>query len=278
IEDTHRLTTEQISDTFQSGAGMTPRSDFLLPALTPRQRLKHRLFLGAWAAALAILWAWWLQPAHKLDTLWFVLNSVVLGWVTLMPGYLLFVLGRGRIPNPAISVPPGLRVAMVVTKVTSEPWPMVRHTLIAMLEQPYPHDTWLADEDPSPETIAWCAAHGVSISTRRGCPGYHRTDWPRRRRCKEGNLANFYDHYGYKRYDFVVQLDADHVPDPTYLEEMLRPFADPTIGYVSAPSICDRNAASSWSARSRLYAEGMLHGGLQVGYNGGFAPLCFGSH
>jgi len=167
---------------------------------------------------------------------------------------------------------------MVVTKVPSEPWPMVRHTLIAMLEQPYPHDTWLADEDPSPETIAWCAAHGVSISTRRGCPGYHRTDWPRRRRCKEGNLAYFYDHYGYKLYDFVVQLDADHVPDPTYLEEMLRPFADPTIGYVSAPSICDRNAASSWSARSRLYAEGMLHGGLQVGYNGGFAPLCFGSH
>ena len=43
------------------------------------------------------------------------------------------------------------------------------------------------------------------------------------------------------------------------LEEMLRPFRDPTVGYVSAPSICDRNAAGSWSARSRLYAEGMLH-------------------
>jgi cellulose synthase/poly-beta-1,6-N-acetylglucosamine synthase-like glycosyltransferase len=117
-----------------------------------------------------------------------------------------------------------------------------------------------------------------SISSRRGCAAYHRAEWPRRTRCKEGNLAYFYDHYGYRLYDFVVQLDADHVPDATYLDEMLRPFVDPAVGYVSAPSICDQNTAASWSARSRLYAEGMLHGGLQVGYNGGLAPLCFGSH
>src|SRR5690606_1073924 len=87
-----------------------------------------------------------------------------------------------------------------------------------------------------------------------------------------------YDHYGYERYDFVSQLDADHVPEPGYLFNILRPFADPAVGYVSAPSICDRNAHESWSARGRLYAEASLHGSLQAGYNGGFAPLCIGSH
>ncbi len=101
---------------------------------------------------------------------------------------------------------------------------------------------WLADEDPSEETRRWCAAHGVLISTRKGVAEYHRTTWPRRTRCKEGNLAYFYDHFGYARYDFVAQFDADHVPTPTYLREILRPFADPKIGYVSAPSICDANA------------------------------------
>jgi cellulose synthase/poly-beta-1,6-N-acetylglucosamine synthase-like glycosyltransferase len=272
------LTAEGLAQVVRNRAGLMPFPDFLIPAFTPRQRLIHGLFLGTWIVALGILWSWWLQPEHRLDTLWFAVNSVMLAWVTLMPAYLLFVLGRGRIPNPAIPVPPRLRVAMVVTKVPSEPWPMVRHTLVTMLEQPYPHDTWLADEDPSPETISWCTANGVSVSTRRGCPDYHRAEWPRRRRCKEGNLAYFYDHFGYERYDFVIQLDADHVPGPTYLEEMLRPFIDPTVGYVSAPSICNRNATDSWSARSRLYAEGILHGGLQVGYNGGLAPLCFGSH
>ena len=50
------------------------------------------------------------------------------------------------------------------------------------------------------------------------------------------------------------------------------------VGYVSAPSICDKNAKQSWSARGRLYVEGLLHGPLQAGYTGGLAPLCIGSH
>ena len=155
---------------------------------------------------------------------------------------------------------------------------MVALTLEAMLQQDYPHDTWLADESPSRETIDWCAGHGVKISTREGRPDYQRPSWPRRRRCKEGNLAYFYDHYGYANYDFVVQLDADHLPSSYYLQEMLKPFVNSRIGYVSAPSICDKNAAQSWSARGRLFAEGTLHGLLQTGYNAGWAPMCIGSH
>ncbi|HEY1454763.1 MAG TPA: glycosyltransferase family 2 protein [Roseiarcus sp.] len=255
----------------------TPRP-LLVPALNGRQRSQHRLFVAAWLASLVSLWSWWLSEGHNIDTVWFIVNSIVLAWVTLMPAYLLFLVGKGMAPNPEVVFPSGGRVAMVVTKAPSEPWPMVHHTLSAMLRQSYPHDTWLADEDPSPETEAWCAVHGVRISSRRGRPDYHRTEWPRRTRCKEGNLAFFYDHFGYGSYDFVSQLDADHVPEPGYLEEMLRPFIDPSVGYVSAPSICNHNATESWAARSRLYAEGMLHGGLQMGYNNNLAPLCFGSH
>jgi cellulose synthase (UDP-forming) len=97
-------------------------------------------------------------------------------------------------------------------------------------------------------------------------------------RCKEGNLAYFYDTYGYAGYDVVVQMDADQRPGPGYLDAMLRPFVDSRVGYVSAPSICDANAAASWAARGRLHAEGTLHGSLQAGYNAGWAPLCIGSH
>ena len=167
---------------------------------------------------------------------------------------------------------------MVVTKAPSEPFAVVAETLECMLSQDYPHETWLADEDPSPETIAWCERRGVRISTRRGREEYHRLTWPRRTRCKEGNLAFFYDHYGYENYDVVCQLDADHSPRPGYLREMLRPFADPEVGYVSAPSICDKNAAMSWAARGRLYAEASLHGAFQAGHTAGGAPLCIGSH
>lgn len=167
---------------------------------------------------------------------------------------------------------------MVVTKAPSEPWSVVKKTLKAILLQTPAHDTWLADENPQPQTIAWCKTHAVQISSRKNIPEYHRTSWPRRTKCKEGNLAYFYDHYGYKKYDFVVQMDADHVPQPGYLLAMLAPFLNKKVGYVSAPSICSANAKRSWAARGRLYAEAYLHGFLQAGYNGGWNPLCIGSH
>jgi cellulose synthase (UDP-forming) len=247
-----------------------------------RQRWQYRTLVAAWVIGQLSFWSWWLQAEHVITLVGMFLNSLLLVWTTFLPAWLLFFVGRARRPNPGLPLPEG-RVAMVVTKAPSEPWPLVRNTLEQMLAQQFPsprdYDVWLADEDPSAETRAWCAAHGVNISCRKGVAGYHNPTWPRRQKCKEGNLAYFYEVMGgYDRYDFVAQLDADHVPEPTYLAEMLRPFADPTVGYVAAPSICDANAATSWSARGRLYAEAALHGVLQAGYNSGFAPLCIGSH
>lgn len=250
----------------------------LVPVLTGRHRVEFLVGALGWLAALVWFWSWWFDPAHYIGLFGFVTITAVLAWVTLLPAYFLVIFYRSRKPHGALRLPAGSRVAMVVTKAPSEPFLVVTKTLEAMLAQDVPHDTWLADEEPSAETLRWCERHGVLVSTRKDRSDYHRATWPRRTRCKEGNLAFFYDRYGYDRYDFVVQLDADHVPEPGYLREMLRPFADPAVGYVSAPSICDSNAAASWSARGRLYAEASMHGSLQAGYNGGLAPLCIGSH
>ena len=250
----------------------------LVPLLDGRQRLEFLAGCAAWLVAVIYFWNWWLHPAHVNGIAYFVVVTVVLVWITFEPLYFLVMFSGARKPAGALRLPPGSRVAMVVTKAPSEPFSVVAETLSAMLAQDYPHDTWLADEDPSPEAIRWCTERGINISSRRGRSDYHRETWPRRTRCKEGNLAFFYDHYGYERYDFVSQLDADHVPEPSYLREMLRPFAAPGVGYVSAPSICDKNASESWSARGRLHAEASMHGSLQAGYNGGWAPICIGSH
>jgi cellulose synthase/poly-beta-1,6-N-acetylglucosamine synthase-like glycosyltransferase len=250
----------------------------LAPVLTGYRRVEYFIGVALWFAALVYFWTWWLRPEHHFSAFGTVFATWVLAWVTLIPAYFLMVFACAVRPSGPLRLPTGSRVAMVVTKAPSEPFSVVAETLLAMLAQNVPHDTWLADEDPSFETLQWCRRYGVSVSTRKGRADYHRTTWPRRTRCKEGNLAFFYDHYGYERYDFVVQLDADHVPEPGYLREMLRPFADPGVGYVSAPSICDRNAAESWSARGRLHAEANFHGSLQAGYSGAFAPMCIGSH
>lgn len=251
---------------------------FLVPMLSRAQKLRYLAGVGLWIAAIVYFWSWWLDPAHNAGIVRYVSVSVILAWITLLPVYFLAMFIPAKVPNSRHRLPQEARVAMVVTKAPSEPFPVVRRTLQAMLAQTMPHDTWLADEDPSAETIEWCAENGVRISTRKDRTDYHRQSWPRRTRCKEGNLAFFYDQYGYDSYDFVSQLDADHVPEPDYLEKVMAPFADPDVGYVSAPSICDSNADKSWSARGRLYAEGTLHGALQAGYTNGWAPLCIGSH
>ena len=261
-------------------AGTAPHSDgpYQVPILTGYRRKEYLAGATIWLAMLGYFWAWWLRPEHYVGFWGFALVTAILAWVTFLPAYFIVLFYRARQPYGPLRLPVGSRIAMVVTKAPSEPFSVVATTLKAMLAQNYPHDTWLADEDPSQETLNWCHEHGVFVSTRKNRPDYHRTSWPRRTRCKEGNLAFFYDHFGYERYDFVVQLDADHVPEPGYLVEMLRPFADLTVGYVSAPSICDRNAVESWAARGRLYAEASMHGSLQAGYNRGLAPLCIGSH
>lgn len=250
----------------------------MLSVFTGWNRTAYLLGIGGWLVTLAYFWIWWLDRDRVIDWPYYTIVTMTLAWITLLPSYFIFIFLNARVVDRRSPLPRG-RVAMVVTKAPSEPFAVVRKTLLAMLEQKgLEFDVWLADEDPDAQTLKWCGAHGVFVSTRKGIADYHRKTWPRRTRCKEGNLAYFYDHYGYERYDFVAQFDADHVPEPDYLSEIIRPFADPAVGYVSAPSICDANAGESWAARGRLYAEASLHGALQLGYNNSWAPLCIGSH
>jgi len=252
---------------------------YLEPALTTAMRVKYLIGFALWLLLVLYFWIWWLSPEHNLNTFRYILVTMAVGWIFMMQLYFLAIFLRASRSASDIKDLNNPRVAMIVTKTPSEPFSVVRKTLEAMLTQDYyPSDTWLADEDPTEETIAWCEKNGVRISTRKGREDYHRAEWPRRTRCKEGNLAFFYDHFGYENYDFVSQLDADHVPQPGYLEELLKPFADPGVGYVSAPSICSGNADKSWAARTRLYSEAMFHGVLQGGYSNRWAPMCIGSH
>ncbi len=256
---------------------LDPRPN-LVPMLTGCRALKYYIIAGLWFLAAGWFWAWWLQPVHVIGSARYWIVTAGMLWIWGMQLYFVLVFLQARKPSAPDPEPGQWRVAMVTTKTPSEPFELVRDTLEAMLAQDYPHDTWLADEDPSDETKRWCIAHGVKVSTRKGVEAYHRTEWPRRTRCKEGNLAYFYDHWGYRDYDIVSQLDADHVPQPGYLREMLRPFADDAVGYVSAPSICAANADHSWAARTRLFSEAAFHGVFQAGYSAVLTPMCIGSH
>ncbi len=252
--------------------------DYLVPIFNDSQKKEYSFLFMIWLIGAILFIKWWIDSDHVVDYTRFLINSILLLWTVVFPGYFFFFVSRIKRVNPEIKIPKEWRVAMIATRAPTEPFEMVKKTLLAMREQKFPHDTWLADEDPNPEIFDWCEANGIKLCSRKGIMEYHRESWPRRTKCKEGNLAYFYDHFGYLKYDFVVQMDADHVPQHGYLEAMLRPFVNPEVGYVSAPSICDANAESSWAARGRLHAEAIMHGPLQAGYSDGYAPLCIGSH
>jgi cellulose synthase/poly-beta-1,6-N-acetylglucosamine synthase-like glycosyltransferase len=248
-------------------------------ALETKDRVLVAVLSVGWLICFITFWLWWLEPAHRAGAFGFVVNSAILFYLTSVPAYFIVAVAYLRRVDPAIEVP-AVRIAFVVTRAPSESWSTARNTLAAMLAQDctVPYDVWLCDEAPDDKVRRWCADNGVQLSTRFGVSEYHRDTWPRRTKCKEGNLAYFYDHWGYQDYDVVAQLDCDHVPTPTYLSAMVRPFTDPAVGYVAAPSVCDLNAANSWAARGRLYREAPWHGPIQLGHNVGLAPMCIGSH
>ena len=123
--------------------------------------------------ALVYFWIWWLRPEHNIGTFSYVLQSDR-DPVADAPS---FVFHFHFIPRSRASAASGARRLSGGdgrNEGTVEPFPIVRETLEAMLRQAYPHDTWLADEDPSPETIKSCRERGVMMSTRKGGADYHR--------------------------------------------------------------------------------------------------------
>lgn len=174
------------------------------------------------------------------------------------------------------------KIAMIVTKAPSEPMELLCQTLQCMLNQDYTanYDVWIADERPTAEMEAWCAANGVRISSRNGVDSYHQKDWPRRTKCKEGNLAYFYDTYGYDLYDIVYQFDSDHAPERNYVSSCIAGFNDPDVGYMAFPSINGQNR--SWIGRARTWLEAYYYGPYQSSFslfNGKWPmPNCTGSH
>lgn len=138
------------------------------------RRTEYIAGVAIWLAAFIYFWVWWLQPEHHVSTFGTIITTAALAWLTLIPAYFLVMFYFAVKPVGALRIPQNSRIAMVVTKAPSEPFPIVAETLLAMLAQTQPHDTWLADEDPSPETLAWCREHGVFVSTRKGRADYHR--------------------------------------------------------------------------------------------------------
>lgn len=257
----------------------------MLSQITKTHWILIRLHLIVNLVAYVPFWSWFAaitRGANAPQLVWMTGFGSFIAIDFVMHVWQVFIQTRLSFVNPNAPHPAG-RVAMIVTKAPCEPWIVVKRTLEGMLAQDSaaPYDVWLADEDPVPSTLAWCAEQGVRVSCRKGVAGYHNAEWPRRARCKEGNLMYFYDTHGYDEYDFVFQFDSDHTPEPDYLTHSLPAFADSRVAYVAMPSI---NRPGSWISEARQTQEAWYYGPSQMSYSYNpddsqfFMPMMTGSH
>lgn len=269
-------------------SSITPRyrriaADTTVPVMTATERRHYWLFVSAWLAANLAFWAWWLRSVHIVTVARFIFITAPNAYIFLvLPCFFFFFVGRMRRPNPALVFPPGQRVTFVTTFVPgSETIDVLARTIVAMRDQEgYPHDVWVLDEGDTANAKALCARVGARHFSRKNMPEYQETTWPFQARMKAGNYNSWLDWITTQGigYDIIMQMDTDHVPQPGYMMEMLRPFADPAVAYVAAPSITNGNQKESWVVGARSELESAFHGPLQAGFSGGYAPMIIGSH
>ena len=98
---------------------------------------------------------------------------------------------------------------------------LLRATLEACVRMDYPHKTYVLDDGQRPEVEALARELGILYIKR-----------PDNRHFKAGNLNN-----AFERTDgeFVVILDADHVPEPHFITRLIGYFRDERLGFVQTP-------------------------------------------
>ena len=193
----------------------------VLPS-TPRWReALTRLFAAATLAYAAYYLTWrWTQSLNP-EALWF---SVALAaaetlavFVTALYVHSVWRLKR-REPPPA---PEGLDVDVFVTTY-NEPMEVIRKTALGARAIRYTHRTWILDDGRRAEVRRMAEELGIGYLTR-----------PDNAHAKAGNLNNA---LGATGGEFILQLDADHVPLPHILDRLLGYMAaDARLAFVQSP-------------------------------------------
>lgn len=192
----------------------------------PNNRYLH-FERGKWAYFLAVLsivvtayYLVWRLGTFNPDAMTF---SVVLycaevyGFITTLMFFFTVWKPTEREPLPP---PQGLTVDVLIPTLNEEP-DLLRKTIRGCLKMTYPHRTYILDDGKRPEVKA--------LAMELGCEYLSRPD---NRDAKAGNLNHA---FGMTQGEFVATFDADHVPQPDFLDKLLGYFKDDKVAFVQTP-------------------------------------------
>lgn len=170
----------------------------------------------------------------------------------------------------------GLKIAMLTCFVPGkEPYQLLENTLSSMVAVTYPHDSWVLDEGNDPVVIEMCKRLGVKHFTRKGSRRFNLLKGQFKAKTKAGNHNSWRKKHE-QDYDFVAQMDMDHVPHKDYLDRILGYFKDEKVAFVVAPQIYANT--ENWIARGAAEQAYIFHGPLQAGFYGQDMPLFIGTN
>jgi cellulose synthase (UDP-forming) len=161
-------------------------------------------------------WGWTLNT----DALWFSVPLALAETYGLLTAFFLTFTGwklRVRASEPPLRD----RTVDVFVTTYDEPLAIIRKTALAARGLTYPHETWILDDGRRDEVEAMARELGVR---------YLRRD--NNEHAKAGNLNNaLRQTHG----EFILQLDADHVPLPHMIDRLIGFFAEDRLAFVQSP-------------------------------------------
>ncbi len=233
----------------------------------PRAQLVLQRVLALAAGAFGVRYLWWRfaetdNPAHHWFYVVFLVAEAV-GFLSTL--FFLATTWRQRYYR----TPPPLDDRSVDVFITTydEPGELLRDTIAAALAVTYPHRTLLLDDGDRAEVAA--------LARDLGCEYIGRAS---REHAKAGNLNNGLSS---SRAEFVVTLDADHVPRPTLVDELIGFFREPSVAIVQANQDC-YNLDSfqhevNWRGRTGWQMQELFFNVIQPGKDVANATIYCGS-
>ena len=191
-----------------------------IPKMAPSEEWITRIFaVIAWLYGLYwISWRWSSSLNH--NALVFSIVLIVAETYGLINSFLLIATVWKLKYRDSPPAPKNLSVDVFITNF-DEPLEVLRRTAIGARAIKYPHRTFMLDDGKRDEVKAMADTLGI---------GYIRRDG--NQHAKAGNLNSALK---VTSGEFILQLDADHVPLPNILDRLLGYFGDEKVAFVQSP-------------------------------------------
>ena len=210
--------------------------------------------------------AWRMTATMNPAVVWFFflfLAAELIGFGEVLLFYLTTWRRRHHDPEPAL---PG-RTVDVFIPTYNEPVALLRDTVVCAVSMRYPHTTWILDDGNRPEVRA--------LAEELDCRYLARTS---RAHAKAGNLNHALAH---STGEFVVTLDADHVPSPSSIERLLGFFENPKVAIVQVNqdfyNLDSFQHATNWEDRAAWQQQELFFNVIQPGKDALGATMYCGS-